>query len=54
MLIFLNFLNISYRIIVIYILLIAMWNIMTLNDFKRQVMTTILIIPLFLRALNII
>lgn len=49
-----SMLNIIYRLIVIYILLIVFWNILTLKDFKRQVMSSILIVPLLLRALNII
>jgi len=51
---FLSLLNMSYRIIVIFILFIAIWNLITLEDLKRQVMTTILVVPLLLRALNII
>jgi hypothetical protein len=54
MVLFLTLLNISYRIIVIFILVIAVWNVITLEDFKRQVMTTMVIIPLLLRAFNII
>lgn len=52
--VFLSILNIIYRLIVIYILLIIVWNVLTLKDFKRQVMSSLLIIPLMLRALNII
>lgn len=51
---FLSLLNLSYRLIVIFILIIAIWNVITLEDFKRQVMTTTLIVPLLLRVLNII
>lgn len=54
MLLFLRFLSIAYRIIVIYILIIAIWNIITVSDLKCKVMTTTLIIPLILRALNIV
>lgn len=51
---YLSLLNIIYRLIVIYVLLIAVWNVVTLADFKRQVMTSVLVVPLLLRALNII
>lgn len=51
---FLSVLNILYRLIVIFILLVVVWNILTLKDFKRQVMLSILMVPLLFRALNII
>lgn len=54
MVLFLSLLNLSYRIIVIFILIIAIWNVITLEDFKRQIMTSLVIVPLLLRAINII
>lgn len=51
---YLSVLNIAYRLIVVYILLIIVWNILTLKDFKLQVMSAIVMIPLLLRAINII
>jgi len=54
MVLFLTLLNLSYRVIVIFILIIVIWNVITLEDLKRQIMTSIVIVPLLLRALNII
>jgi len=53
MLLFLSVLNVCYRIMVIFILIVVVWNVIGLKDFRRQVMAATVIMPFLLRVLNI-
>ena len=50
---FFAILNVCYRIIVFFILAAAVVNVLSLKDWRKQIMTTMIIIPLVLRVLNI-
>lgn len=50
---FFTILNVCYRIIVLFILVAAVVNVFSLKDWRKQIMTTMIIVPLVLRVLNI-
>ena len=46
-------LNVLYHLIALALIVVLAWNMLTVSDWRKQLMGAVVIIPLVLRVLNL-